>query len=226
MSVGLGQRIREVIQRFPSVKMAADVAGVSPNQLTRYAKDENEPAVSIVARLAEGAKVSLEWLVTGRGPKELGDAGVRNGSAGYQAESPAGFVLVPRYDVRASAGPGALNDDGNIRDYLAFREDWIRGDLGTSPAEVLCMNAIGDSIEPTIRTGDTILVDRAVTRIADEAIYVVALEEALLLKRVQPLMSGVELRSDNPNYRPVTLSADDAERLRVYGRVRWFGRVI
>ncbi len=223
------QRLRSAIEPDVPLAQIAKGAAVSLSGLKKWLAGASEPGMQAAAALARTLNVNLEWLATGQEPMERGAARVvRDGARPHTVNgiSMEGFVPVPRYDVRASAGPGALNDDENIADYLAFREDWIRKDLGTSPDEVLCLNAIGDSMEPTIRSGDVILIDRAIKRIADEAIYVVAIGEALLLKRVQPLVGGVELRSDNPLYKPDTLTRAEADNLRVYGRVRWIGRVV
>ena len=40
-----------------------------------------------------------------------------------------GFVLIPRLDVEASAGSGALIGREQVLDYLAFRESRVRRDL-------------------------------------------------------------------------------------------------
>lgn len=235
----LGPRLSELVRVLGGPVKAASLVGVTSEQVTRWIRGLAKPPFYALARLCAAAGISVDWLATGLGPINLDQTGLHPVTQSLKGvlrahrerreasgEDMTGFVRVPRYDVRASAGPGALADEENIKDFLMFREEWIRKDLGTSPDEVLCMNTIGDSMEPTIRGGDVILIDQAITKIADEAIYVVAIDEALLLKRVQPLMGAVELRSDNPLYKPVTLSTADAERMRVLGRVRWIGRVV
>lgn len=234
----LGRRIELVASRFKTRKEAASAAGVSADQLQRYIRGENEPSTSIMARFADAAGVSIEWLASGRGEMMAGPraalAGLRafvesggpGDKAAYAPELLAEFFPVPRFAVRASAGPGAVAEDAEIKDHLMFRVDWLRRELGTDPAKLGCMDLIGDSMEPLIPSGATILFDRAVERITADGIYVVGLEDALLVKRVQRLMDGVVLLSENPRYPPMTLDRDQAARLEVKGRVRWFARVI
>ena len=76
----------------------------------------------------------------------------------------------------------------------------------------------GDSMEPLLRDGDEILVDRTPRPLRD-GIHVVRVGEALLVKRVQTGVPGrLILESANPAYRPIELSTDEVA---VIGRVVW-----
>lgn len=65
--IELGRRISAVVKRYQSVKLAAESAGKSPDQIAAYRKGENEPSFLVMARLADRASVSLDWLATGEG---------------------------------------------------------------------------------------------------------------------------------------------------------------
>lgn len=138
-----------------------------------------------------------------------------------------GYVLVPRYDVSASAGPGLLADSEQVVDHLAFREDWVRRSLGADPRRLVLITAAGESMEPTICSGDLLLIDTSIDRVVDNAIYVVVYAGHLVVKRVQRFFNGaVTIKSDNPAYVEETLGPDDALSLIVAGRVRWIARII
>jgi len=139
---------------------------------------------------------------------------------------PEGFVLVPRYDIEASAGAGALAGEENVLDYMAFQETWVRRALRVDPSRLALITASGDSMEPVIRPGDLLLVDMSVERVMDDSIYLVAIDDFLLVKRVQKLLKGLIVRSDNPNYAPMTLGPDEVDEVRIRGRIRWIGRLI
>lgn len=135
--------------------------------------------------------------------------------------------MVPRYNVEASAGHGTLNGNEHVVDYMAFREDFVRRVLRAEPAHLALISAVGDSMEPAIRAGDLLLIDRGVDRIMDDAIYVLGIGDELVVKRVQRFFDGgLTIKSDNATYREQTIASDDAPQLRVAGRVRWIGRLI
>src|SRR5881296_2265137 len=63
----LGRRIEAVVDRFKTRKAAAEHAGITPEQLARYIRGENQAGFLTLARMAMAAGVSLEWLATGEG---------------------------------------------------------------------------------------------------------------------------------------------------------------
>jgi phage repressor protein C with HTH and peptisase S24 domain len=78
----------------------------------------------------------------------------------------------------------------------------------------------GDSMEPTLRDGDEILVDRT-PRPLRAGIHVIRLDDVLLVKRLEAAAGGqVRVISDNPAYRPSERGATEIEMI---GRVVWKG---
>ena len=71
------------------------------------------------------------------------------------------------------------------------------------------------------------MIDTGINEFVDDAIYFIGRGDHLVVKRVQSLFNGeVVIKSDNPAYREETLSAVEAEEVRVIGRVRWIARMI
>ena len=136
-------------------------------------------------------------------------------------------VVVPQFDVGASAGPGALPDRERPRSHIAFDAGWLRH-LGAGDVRKLSTIRVeGDSMAPTLADGDEILVDRsdAGSRLRD-GIYVLRVDDALIVKRlsVNPAARSVSIRSDNeayPGWPDCPLGSID-----VVGRVVWAGRRI
>ena len=191
--------------------------GTSRRTYDRYAAGTQECRGDHLAKLDEKG-VDPTWLVTGRG--SLFGAVANFGATG------SGYVLVPRYDIEASAGHGALIAEENVLDHMAFREDWIRRALRVDPRRLALITAAGDSMEPVIRSGDLLLVDMSVQRIIDDTIYIVEVSGNLLVKRIQQFLGGVIVKSENPSYEPWTLRGDEVADLQVRGRIRWIGRLI
>ena len=107
----------------------------------------------------------------------------------------------------------------------AFRDDFLCR-VGIHPKDSVMMDVLGHSMEPLIRHKDTILVDQSGKDLKDGEIFLVGFGEELLVKRVQRTPRGWLLRSENRDFVDIPVEGPDFENFRVYGRVRWFGRVM
>ncbi len=140
-------------------------------------------------------------------------------SSDRESAAKAGWVDVPRLELGVSAGPGATMDSEAPIGVLRFSRDWLR-ELGLNPAMLSTVCVVGDSMEPTLRDGDEILVDRSPVPLRD-GIHVVRLDEAVLVKRIDTSMPDrLSLISDNRSYDPVAVAPEDAS---IVGRVVWKG---
>lgn len=137
------------------------------------------------------------------------------------------WALLPVYDARASAGPGRVIEQETVMHRIAFRHDWL-GSVTAAPLEMLAVITVdGDSMEPTLRPGDSVLVDlgQACPQRQD-GIYVIRTDGGLHVKRLQIEFAAGKLTilSDNRQYEPQRgVSPDDVT---VIGRVIWLGRQV
>jgi len=131
------------------------------------------------------------------------------------------FVLIRQVNGKISAGNG-LNPDDSIDVQAAFRKDWIRR-KGGKPDSMSLIKVSGDSMEPTLLSGDLVLVDHGRTAIASQGgIYAIAIEDEIMIKRVQLVFPDKLLViSDNKQYAPFEIARD---RVRVNGKIIWFAR--
>lgn len=137
------------------------------------------------------------------------------------------YAYIPLYDVRAAAGHGAVVEQERIADMLAFKREWIHMELRASPQDLYLVYVDGESMEPTLRPGDMVLVDRCQAHnVPRDGIYVIRMDDSLLVKRLQRLPGHrVRVTSDNPAYEPFDLDLNThQEELAVIGRVIWAGR--
>lgn len=135
------------------------------------------------------------------------------------------FAFVDRLDVGLSAGHGVSGDNAKPLAPVAFRRDWLR-DLYLSPHECVVVNIDGDSMYPTLRDGDLALIDRRpVSDLHLGHIYaIVDIDGGLRAKRIEVLDEGLLLQSDNPEYNADPRFGEEANRVKVLGRVVWSGR--
>ncbi|KZX91790.1 transcriptional regulator [Erythrobacter sp. HI0019] len=128
------------------------------------------------------------------------------------------FITVPRLPLDASAGPGAFSAEEISFDSFRFSRRWLR-EMGLEGADLTAIRVEGDSMEPTLRSGDEIFVDR--NKRSGEGIHVVRIGDALHVKQVQASAPGrIALISANDSYAPIDLAREEVE---VIGRVVWKG---
>lgn len=212
-------RIREALRLGGGNTAISAKTGIPLRTLANYVSEKSEPKIGALVRLAAACQVPLEWLAGQDTRREESQA----------ASHPLGdeFVLVPRYNVQASAGNGSVIYSEQIVDYLAFKSDWVRGTLRLNPAWLLLIEAVGDSMEGTISDGDLLLVNTNEPRIRENAVYAINVKGNLLVKRVQMKMDGsLVVSSDNPRYTPEIIPPVEAENLRVIGQVIWHGGIM
>jgi len=136
------------------------------------------------------------------------------------------YAMIPLYDLAAAAGSGITVNSEDIIDSLAFKKTWLKNTLNTSPDDLYLISIEGESMEPTLRPGDLILIDRIDSTAKRDGIYVIRIDDALLVKRIQRLPGNIiKVSSDNPTYEPFQINiADKREDIAIIGRVVWTGR--
>lgn len=192
---------------------AAKIASVARDTVNNWRKEGVALPFQKMLKLTERAGLSMDWL-----------------AGAPEASTPLGdndYALIPALSVEASAGSGSVAAEEDAGGLLAFRRDWLRR-VGISPVSARALKARGDSMEPTIRDGDLLLIDTSIDRVLDEGIYVVVVAGLALVKRLGIRRDGtVTLKSDNAAlYREELIPPHETGDLIVAGRVMWFGRSI
>lgn len=138
-----------------------------------------------------------------------------------------GLIAIPRFDVQASAGPGAFTDGEAPVAHLGFDVRFLQQLCRARPSDLSIIRVRGDSMFPTLADGDDIMVDRSVQGAkVQDGIYVLRRDDTLAVKRiaVHPGSRMLTISSDNRAY-PTWPECDPAD-VDVIGRVVWAGRKI
>jgi phage repressor protein C with HTH and peptisase S24 domain len=149
------------------------------------------------------------------------------GGPAEEPRDPDALVSIQRHPVRASAGPGAIVNEGLGKPYFGFDERWLKALTATPAASLSIVRVEGDSMSPTLNDGDDILVDLGDCgdRLRD-GIYVLRVDEELVVKRLalNPMGRRVTVQSDNPAYPDWPDCGLD--EIICIGRVIWSGRKV
>lgn len=212
----------EIIERLITacgVKNSAELArllGHSSGVVTSW-KQRNTIPYKDVYEVSRNHGYSMDWILTGEGdPKE---------QAIQLPAKVTDYVQVPQFSIEASAGHGALVEAESIDQHLAFSAEWL-AKQGIGIKDLIALYARGDSMEPTIISGDSLVIDKSIDAISsDGGIYVISYDGELYVKRVQKMLDGkVSVTSDNANYSNISIDKSELVNLKVIGRVVWYGR--
>ena len=205
---------------LPSARQAAMQGGW--NYDTYYSHENGRAGfdVDYGRDYARRFRVDLNWLMLGEGSGER-QTGDRHLAV---ADS---VVVVPRFAVRASAGGGALPEDQEPDGFLSVARDWLAG-FGVAASRVSVLQADGESMEPTIRHGDLLLVNHDIKKeqVLAGGVFVITHGGALKVKRCQGIGKGdLRISSDaGPNYGVDVVPADRIDdEVKVHGQVFWSG---
>ena len=145
------------------------------------------------------------------------------------AESSEDFVSIPvRGDVYASLGGGiTVYKESKTGTYEISKK--LARDIGVSLNNTEMIFARGDSMEPTIIGGDSLLVDLSKKDIYDGSIYCIRMNGQLYAKRLQKVsLSTIKIISDNKEkYDPIYIdfSKETDIDFEIIGEIRWAGRI-
>ncbi|TBC64493.1 helix-turn-helix transcriptional regulator [Rhizobium ruizarguesonis] len=210
-----------------SIHAFSKKSGISDSSLRGYLKGAM-PGADIALKIAEVAKVDLKWLIAGTGSKEIRppEDAFEGGALDSRGRIVNEIAFIPRLDVQASAGMGSLVVSEDTVDILAFNRNWLR-ERSINAVAARVLDVKGDSMEPTIRDGDILVVDTSITQVRDNAIYVIIYAGNVLVKRVHLKRDGsLTLISDNERYPREDVPIEEVPDLHIAGRVMWFGRSI
>jgi phage repressor protein C with HTH and peptisase S24 domain len=134
----------------------------------------------------------------------------------------ASFSPITKVKARLSAGGGSFEVDPSASDYYMFRNDWLKS-KGRAD-EMVLMNIFGNSMEPALKDGDTVLVDCSQKDILAGAIFALGIDDTIMVKRIEKHPGKLVLRSDNSHYAPILLGEKERQAVRVIGKVIWVAR--
>ena len=135
------------------------------------------------------------------------------------------LAMVPQIDIGYSMGGGTVVEQFEQTGIIPFSRTWLRSMMNGVIGDLFVARGDGDSMEPTLKDGDIVLIDTSQKAIrSQDRIWAVSYGDLGMIKRVRRTPGGTYmLLSDNPAVSPV--ECIDGE-MNVIGRVIWIGRRI
>ncbi|MCG3675619.1 helix-turn-helix transcriptional regulator [Aliarcobacter butzleri] len=141
-----------------------------------------------ISFICEAEKINLNWIQTGKGEMFISEDIVKN-SDNYS---------IDLLNVRAGAGEGIYNYVIETVDTISLDKSFFRTPINTNKVKGICVD--GDSMEPTLRDGDYVLIDENIN-FGTNGIYAIQYGGQILIKRLQFKMDGtIIIISDNTKY--------------------------
>lgn len=192
--------------------------GVAQSYISKWENRDIEPMARPMGRMAELAGRTVEQF--------MDQPWFADGSAHPRTPPPANddeTAELIALDLSLSMGPGTLIEDFIEEERVRISLAFIQAITRTPSDRLRLVRGIGESMEPTLRTGDRVMVDineRQLTRA--HGIYWIDHLGTHGIKRLRASGRGkVMIMSDNP---AVPDFEADAADIRIEGRVIWFAR--
>lgn len=190
----------QVVKRKKGKDFAHDM-GVTPQWISTLKKGRSKLGADKLWPLAEATGVRAEWIATGNGPM-----------TGMEDEA----RYIPYY---ADTKNQSISEEHQL---CPITKNLIRNIPEGS--QLMAYHALDDSMNPTIVTGDLVLIDVMKNIPESGHIYAIAIPNGSLIIRrfLQNVSGGWILRSDNlDKLRYSDEKIDTLQYLKIYGRIIW-----
>lgn len=229
----------EVRRRGWSALRTAREAGL-PDNAIRYLFEGREPRLGRLIEICDA--LDLELSVERTGPsahdahelagsrlerlessaRTLNQVVMEAGGDPIPAEVPpaaAGLRPVTVIDFASAAGDGAADATETASGVVWFRRDWL-AERGLDSAQCAVIKVRGESMEPTLPEGCSVLVNRASRGRQAGRIFVLRTDDGVVIKQLAVQGQIWSLVSSHPDWPPVEWPAGTE----IVGRVEWMAR--
>ena len=203
------KRLREATIITSQASLAKTLS-ISRAAISQAKKNDSIP-IKWITELSRLFNVNPDWLEKGTGSKVL--------SQNIYHEI---FLQVPKIKARLSAGGGSFETEPDIKEFYSFRKDWLS--KKGKARDMVLMDIFGNSMEPELKEGDTVLIDQSQKAVLAGAIYAVGFDDTIVVKRLEKRPKELVLLSENERYPMMRFRDEEMENVRIIGKVIWVCR--
>ncbi len=214
---------------YPNLKSGAKIPGSSLNDLANVDITTVAPINGDVLKFNGtnwvNATPSSGWLLTGNSADNIQQT---DGTPVVAWESPDDldpntYVIIPHVDVKFSAG------NGHLAAYEPSHKDvgsaqllsWVHKKK-VSPKNLITVDIDGDSMEPNIKSGSVVMLDKSINtleQVQSGKVYAIRYGNELKIKRLSRRFDGaLIIDSDNPQYQREIVEPEQLEHISIIGK--------
>lgn len=191
----------------------ARASGVPQPTINRILKavGKRGPESHTIVQLARACNVSFEWLHEGKGSmtrtSDVESASLAGGQRQVKIaddDNVSEFVRVPMLETRLHAGTPGFGGDAEYDDGVraTLSRHWVE-EKRLSADQLFAMKVTGDSMYPTLKAGNVVIINKADCSPLDGELFAVNHHGKALVKRLERDVGVWYLVSDNslPEFR-------------------------
>ncbi|EJG9788949.1 S24 family peptidase [Klebsiella pneumoniae] len=211
-------KLQELVAKFKTQKDFAEKVGLDATVVSRMLYPTGKPhkrniGEQAARQIEDAMRIARGWM---DGLTQAGTSGV--------VEVPVldrNVYRVEVLDLTVSAGPGnyMISDYVEVLYAIEFTTEHARVLFGNrDPADVKVMTVNGDSMAPTLVSGDRLFVDVSVRNFQTDGVYSFVYGKTFHVKRLQMQGDKLAVLSDNPAYEKWYIKEENQDNLYVMGK--------
>jgi len=203
--IQITNKLKEIIsQDINNEKISdKDVAAVLDIDYNNFRKQKarNSPHYPEIMQFLAKRNISINWFFFNQLPESL----IEN-TSNY-------IILKYQKSVITSAGGGAINDELNSNPLVIDKQ--LLDHINSSYKNTEVLQVFGDSMEPYIKDGSLVFVDKSKINLNIAGVYVINTLEGLYVKKIKMQDNKYYMKSSNKQYDDVKL-----DEFEVIGQVK------
>lgn len=193
------EKLKDIISNEHGEKRISDkdiayALEIEYNKFRKQKSRNSVPYYEIMAFLAK-KNISINWFFFNQLPESL-------------IEETSNYIILKyRKSVITSAGGGAINYELDSTPLVLDKQLLDHINCSYKYTEVL--KVFGESMEPDIKDGSLVFVDKSKVSLNSAGVYLVSLNDGLFIKRIQLKNNKVILISKNQIFKDIILHLDE-----------------
>ncbi|OCL81613.1 putative HTH-type transcriptional regulator [Arcobacter porcinus] len=180
----------------PKDKVIARYLGISPTNFANLKSRNSIPYEEIIYFSAK-YKVSTNWIFLNQKCNSLIE----------QEEKFYSLRVIDK--INASCGGGSFEDDNMKVLHIKLNKETLEKSGYSSSNGLEAIKVIGDSMYPTLKDKELILIDKNKNRYNSSSVFLINTTSGLFVKRLKINRNNIDLISDNKEYSNLTLCVDE-----------------